>query len=116
MNKTAYEMRIIDWSSDVCSSELDRQHLQCRFRNHAAAGRVAIWRGRKLLGADPRRQAPGRDHSRQPCHGLRYSPFVAYDFRKAGRLWNLAFKWNFRVDSDNGPDADRKSTRLNSSH
>src|SRR3546814_12525525 len=70
MNKTAYEMRIIDWSSDVCSSELDRQHLQCRFRNHAAAGEVAIWPGRKLLGADPRRQAPGRDHSRPTCHGL----------------------------------------------
>src|SRR3546814_3321200 len=25
--KTAYEMRISDWSSDVCSSDLDVQHL-----------------------------------------------------------------------------------------
>src|SRR3546814_6723488 len=25
--KTAYEMRISDWSSDVCSSDLDRQAL-----------------------------------------------------------------------------------------
>src|SRR3546814_2745231 len=25
--KTAYEMRISDWSSDVCSSDLDRQRL-----------------------------------------------------------------------------------------
>src|SRR3546814_4549113 len=24
--KTAYEMRISDWSSDVCSSDLDRPH------------------------------------------------------------------------------------------
>src|SRR3546814_5298151 len=24
--KTAYEMRISDWSSDVCSSDLDQQH------------------------------------------------------------------------------------------
>src|SRR3546814_4735277 len=24
--KTAYEMRISDWSSDVCSSDLERQH------------------------------------------------------------------------------------------
>src|SRR3546814_7358286 len=24
--KTAYEMRISDWSSDVCSSELDQEH------------------------------------------------------------------------------------------
>src|SRR3546814_8250189 len=26
--KTAYEMRISDWSSDVCSSDLHRQHHQ----------------------------------------------------------------------------------------
>src|SRR3546814_10057540 len=26
--KTAYEMRISDWSSDVCSSDLQRQPLQ----------------------------------------------------------------------------------------
>src|SRR3546814_5109324 len=26
--KTAYEMRISDWSSDVCSSDLDRELLQ----------------------------------------------------------------------------------------
>src|SRR3546814_5098721 len=35
--KTAYEMRISDWSSDVCSSDLERQHhapaaLQCLLR------------------------------------------------------------------------------------
>src|SRR3546814_14098185 len=26
--KTAYEMRISDWSSDVCSSDLDYQHVE----------------------------------------------------------------------------------------
>src|SRR3546814_5809397 len=26
--KTAYEMRISDWSSDVCSSDLEAEHLQ----------------------------------------------------------------------------------------
>src|SRR3546814_4039368 len=46
--KTAYEMRISDWSSDVCSSDLDRasahqvraarQDLQAR---HAAVGQRA---------------------------------------------------------------------------
>src|SRR3546814_2027308 len=29
--KTAYEMRISDWSSDVCSSDLDRDHASCLF-------------------------------------------------------------------------------------
>src|SRR3546814_19116181 len=27
--KTAYEMRISDWSSDVCSSDLMRAHVRC---------------------------------------------------------------------------------------
>src|SRR3546814_5824226 len=33
--KTAYEMRISDWSSDVCSSD-----LQPRYRDHGPAGRL----------------------------------------------------------------------------
>src|SRR3546814_9846451 len=34
--KTAYEMRISDWSSDVCSSDLHRRQYQalCRWRPH----------------------------------------------------------------------------------
>src|SRR3546814_6222285 len=33
--KTAYEMRISDWSSDVCSSDLFIQFLRCKlFRVH----------------------------------------------------------------------------------
>src|SRR3546814_12173314 len=35
--KTAYEMRISDWSSDVCSSDLARQH-DGRFRTDGAHG------------------------------------------------------------------------------
>src|SRR3546814_8145466 len=51
--KTAYEMRISDWSSDVCSSDLDETDIverrprlqQYRFR------RAAAWRpaGRRVL-------------------------------------------------------------------
>src|SRR3546814_2894363 len=29
--KTAYEMRISDWSSDVCSSDLEAFRIRCRF-------------------------------------------------------------------------------------
>src|SRR3546814_14916542 len=32
--KTAYEMRISDWSSDVCSSDLQRYHLRHLRRHH----------------------------------------------------------------------------------
>src|SRR3546814_6901147 len=31
--KTAYEMRISDWSSDVCSSDLKESHRRFRFRS-----------------------------------------------------------------------------------
>src|SRR3546814_10506673 len=45
--KTAYEMRISDWSSDVCSSDLNssRRAARCNGRRH---------------GRDPPKQEPGR--------------------------------------------------------
>src|SRR3546814_6514137 len=42
--KTAYEMRIIDWSSDVCSSDLRRGAGDCR----GAAGELAARRARPV--------------------------------------------------------------------
>src|SRR3546814_4967320 len=54
--KTAYEMRIIDWSSDVCSSDL-------------AAGRgsdrleILHARGRHLFDEAVVREGPGRGHA-----------------------------------------------------
>src|SRR3546814_7330924 len=42
--KTAYEMRISDWSSDVCSSDLIVEigdMLQARHRDHDIAGAIA---------------------------------------------------------------------------
>src|SRR3546814_6048377 len=44
--KTAYEMRISDWSSDVCSSDLVPYHyMRARFRHAAGdyAGAAADW-------------------------------------------------------------------------
>src|SRR3546814_8803420 len=38
MQKTAYEMRISDWSSDVCSSDLLRRGGQ----RHAGGGRLGL--------------------------------------------------------------------------
>src|SRR3546814_4708077 len=46
--KTAYEMRISDWSSDVCSSDLaddrpeDRAHAPDRHRRAVAFGRIDV--------------------------------------------------------------------------
>src|SRR3546814_10793034 len=51
--KTAYEMRISDWSSDVCSSELGERHQEAKKRAEQDGGkrarrhiaRVVAWRG-----------------------------------------------------------------------
>src|SRR3546814_9628435 len=42
--KTAYEMRISDWSSDVCSSDLPG-HRAARLRRHRGGGEVPAARG-----------------------------------------------------------------------
>src|SRR3546814_4437272 len=39
--KTAYEMRISDWSSDVCSSDLAPRHRAVHARHHRAQRRTA---------------------------------------------------------------------------
>src|SRR3546814_15907182 len=36
--KTAYEMRISDWSSDVCSSDLDQQRIEGAGQSSGQAG------------------------------------------------------------------------------
>src|SRR3546814_18367026 len=66
--KTAYELRISDWSSDVCSSDLAVQHLRCRLSDEQPAlhragdarraegqqEHLRLCRGRLDLGADRR--------------------------------------------------------------
>src|SRR3546814_4393896 len=48
--KTAYEMRISDWSSDVCSSDLWDEGLAAAYRDQAVSPadqqKIAILRGR----------------------------------------------------------------------
>src|SRR3546814_10906080 len=72
--KTAYEMRISDWSSDVCSSDLGREDQgpgQGRSRpsgrrHHAGEGRAGARRGSR--GGSARLGASGRpQRSRLPC-------------------------------------------------
>src|SRR3546814_8236677 len=42
--KTAYEMRISDWSSDVCSSDLPPHHtLRCHPAWRGGCGRGKLW-------------------------------------------------------------------------
>src|SRR3546814_7223156 len=60
--KTAYELRISDWSSDVCSSDLTRcQQLAAMQRalQHQSAGGIADRR----IQLHPRRQALAGNHA-----------------------------------------------------
>src|SRR3546814_4413558 len=82
--KTAYEMRISDWSSDVCSSDLeaaqDRRRGRCGGVDSAARSRPARRRHRRLVGfgihlpgagrrpARPRDRPEGRRQGRSEEH------------------------------------------------
>src|SRR3546814_10808947 len=50
--KTAYEMRISDWSSDVCSSDLDRRTVAAARRDVRRLDRGRPLVGRLVLGRD----------------------------------------------------------------
>src|SRR3546814_4960776 len=90
--KTAYEMRISDWSSDVCSSDL--------LLAGQPAGTVA-----RAAGADPGAGAAGRAGHRQ-----------ADDRAAAHRRRRAVGAGGRRRPGLPALGLDRKSTRLNSSH
>src|SRR3546814_1791613 len=48
--KTAYEMRISDWSSDVCSSDLAPLAVILRFARHRATGKTQRRRDELTIG------------------------------------------------------------------
>src|SRR3546814_1634192 len=98
--KTAYEMRISDWSSDVCSSDL-RDILVLDFACDTRIGRQRAARNRRFPVAAPRKGL--RD--------LPLPPARAIDQRAVGCVNRDAAGAGIVVDL-----GDRKSTRLNSSH
>src|SRR3546814_5283615 len=93
--KTAYEMRISDWSSDVCSSDLHDHVLIAGFgRVGQTVGRVLTVRG-------------------IPWIALDRSPRLVAEHRRQGR--SVFYGDAARADVLHAA-GDRKSTRLNSSH
>src|SRR3546814_4236812 len=65
--KTAYELRISDWSSDVCSSDLirDRKHGWHLVTFHQVGCRLAL--GRRGFGGPPKRlRRFDGEHSQKP--------------------------------------------------
>src|SRR3546814_9051720 len=60
--KTAYEMRISDWSSDVCSSDLGLQHQEGELLDRALR-RIGMDRGHRagMAGVDRAQEGEGFD-------------------------------------------------------
>src|SRR3546814_2295554 len=103
--KTAYEMRISDWSSDVCSSDLvEIVPIEVIVRN-VAAGTLS-----KRLGIEEGTQLPRTLIEYCYKDDALGDPLIAEDHIEC-------FNWCSREELHDIQDmADRKSTRLNSSH
>src|SRR3546814_2988913 len=94
--KTAYEMRISDWSSDVCSSDLQSSTLLeqfCRKKGRLNQTLSSLFQAQNITLA----QSGGMQ--------------TTIRLVKNGRQLGQALTSNLHVK-----DGDRKSTRLNSSH
>src|SRR3546814_2652800 len=105
--KTAYEMRISDWSSDVCSSDLPMMTsiLTSNDSHIDRAFEMVQRRGRRKVALFGLAFKPGTDD-------LRESPFVSLAERLIGKGFDVAI-FDRSVDLAR---LDRKSTRLNSRH
>src|SRR3546814_4576864 len=98
-------MRISDWSSDVCSSDLDPPHAPLAVRAAAADPRIAV----RIAGRVAGNGSPAVDRLPRPGLGTGLPGVPPQQPRRADPQ-PLAGP---RTDP---PALDRKSTRLNSSH
>src|SRR3546814_10676563 len=109
--KTAYEMRISDWSSDVCSSDLGRGSrpgcASARRRHRSSAGwrrppaaalsrRAGRGRPRARRGSASRRlcRGNGRDKDRPVPSGGRRSEEQPSELKQLLRLWYAVLRLN----------------------
>src|SRR3546814_15972390 len=82
-HKTAYEMRISDWSSDVCSSD-----LMVRFRRFAVAPALST----SLVAAAPalakaKAAAPASTADLNKAVDIPYEDFTRSEERRVGKEW-----------------------------
>src|SRR3546814_3951737 len=102
--KTAYEMRISDWSSDVCSSDL------VDILEHAGTDETGLAAQQFLGDAGPDQQRPRRVRADHPVlHRQRRD-----DVHRLPAI--VPFAMPRRTIDHRLAPRDRKSTRLNSSH
>src|SRR3546814_9930137 len=125
--KTAYEMRISDWSSDVCSSDLDRKSTQLSGgqQQRVAIARAIVKQPELFLLDEPlsNLDAALRMRTRLEIAQLHQRLgttmiFVTHDQVEAMTLADRIVVLNQGgIEQVGSPmDIDRKSTRLTSSH
>src|SRR3546814_10706004 len=109
--KTAYEIRIRDWSSDVCSSDLclsGYPPLFLRARAEGAEAWLFLYH-----------KKPGEYHALANWYSFTFSPIFSANSEERTRLALLraiARRLRGRATHISLRPVDRKSTRLNSSH
>src|SRR3546814_4209078 len=110
--KTAYEMRISDWSSDVCSSDLgDPRRLARPFDPTEHGGFAGFGKNRAFIVGDlavGNIVAPAFEHPRRAMVEENDRRLVGH--RAIGVLVGVGNRGEEAIGID------RKSTRLNSSH
>src|SRR3546814_3829239 len=115
--KTAYEMRISDWSSDVCSSDLRvRRGSIARYVMRTLERKRTGEKGTHLSSARPVVTFVERDMSYPSAEGA--IPIIAIERREAGDEGFLRQVHRLVGIADlphAEPIKDRQSTRLNSS-
>src|SRR3546814_2611488 len=111
--KTAYEMRISDWSSDVCSSDL--QVCLEGFDERRIHARGIVGRGQFLQRPDQSLGDETAAVAAEVAAGIR--PGVVVDRGIDGHVDSgRGYARQVALYCDSGAREDRKSTRLNSSH
>src|SRR3546814_2845181 len=110
--KTAYEMRISDWSSDVCSSDLLLGDAAAEAEREARLHLLHILRIAVALGQVPRHaQGAATRDDRDLVQRV-----IMFDVERDERVAGLVIGGRLLLVLGHHHRADRKSTRLNSSH
>src|SRR3546814_7791207 len=102
--KTAYEMRISDWSSDVCSSDLDAERVRDREEDR---------HGQHQDGDAVQEHGQQQQHHRQDEEKAQRRE--AEGDQPVGDVLRPALVGEQELEDADAAE-DRKSTRLNSSH
>src|SRR3546814_2263687 len=118
--KTAYEMRISDWSSDVCSSDL-KNGSRTEFDPLKLQGSLQLALRKRPVSAEAMDAAIHRIEQKLLSSGERevmsgqIGELVMRELKKLDKIGYIRFASVYKSFEDIA-ELDRKSTRLNSSH